>query len=489
MRVIVLHARRTKADFAWATVTQAGLEIDHPALNEFTLSQSDRVNIKPYLTNEQLRNFQETKWMGHCVLLWTLCGWQDLSIDWINRTAVFMGGKAGHTNLFYGPMVISVLKQDIVARNDRTPDHVQMRTLRQIADYIQMVDDNPCVGNPSRFRSVPESMKPEPNLKPIPGVKINDHFELVVMGPLGMNSPREQVSVCVNSRKRGQGAAAVPFVLGLKWFARSAELDMVIETDKTKITAMVETDLVWAQWELRLLPVDPNSPIVGLRKAKPDFAHLHRSLVIIQAGGAPLRIEHIDALTRYLHSNQKSVKDRAAISKEGFAAFWQQTYGSTDIPSPYDLEASYPANLLEDDADVMSAFEAAAASEVTKKTVLHFNAVRGEALIKRLKSAYPDDDDQMKKVVNTLISHCLGEKSIEIMQDEALAENPISEDKLQAIGVVVHLANAHTSEELRDITRFLDLFTPEGYLNWFKGDDVQSNSGTELSEDAVPSNG
>lgn len=466
-------------------MTHAGLEIDHPALNDFKLSQKDSITVEPELINWQLRNFQETKWMGHCVLLWTLCNWKELPIDWVNRTTLSMGGKAGHTNLFYGPMVISVLRQDMLIQNDRTPDHVQMRTLRQVADYVQMVDDNPCVGNPSRFLSVPDSFSPEPDLVPIPGVKINDEVELDVMGPFGMALPKEEVFVSISSRTQAQGPAAVPFVLGLKWYVRTAKLDIIVESDETKITATIEPDLIWAQWEIELLPADPDSP--GQKKANVVYAHHDRSMVVVQAGGAPLRIEHINALTQYLHENQEKAKNRAAISKEGFAAFWQKKYGSSDIASPYDLEDSYSVNLFEDDADVVLAFEAVAASEEIKMKVMHFNAVRAETLIKRLIMTYPDD--QVVMIVETLISYWKGQKSLEDMQAEVVSADPVSGEKLKVVEIVAQLARAHKAPELHDITRYIDKYIERSYLAWFNRDGSQSDGGAESSDAVASSTG
>lgn len=453
-------------------MVQNGLELRHAALNDFRLSQKNSIIVEPELINWQLRNFQETRWLGHCVLLWTLCNWKELPIGWVNRTALFMGGKAGHTNLFYGPLVISVLRQDTVIQKVRTPDHAQMRTLRQVADYIQMVDDNPCVANPSRFVPVPDSYGPEPDLAPIPGVKVNDKFELDVMGPLGMKSPKEEVFVSVSRRTQAQGPAAVPFVLGLRWYARTAKLDMIIETDETEITALVEPDLIWAQWEIELLPADPHNP--SRRKAGVAYAHHNRSMVMIQAGGAPLRIEHIDAFSRYLQMSQERVKDRAAISKDGFAAFWRETYGFSDVPSPYQLEASHPVNLFEDDAEVVQAFEAAAASHEIKKKVLHFNAVRAETLIKRLIMTYPDD--QVVMIVETLVSYCKGEKSIEDMQVEVASFDPVSEEKVVAVTVVRQLVVAHMGPELQDIASYINKYVKKHYLTWFTREAVQRDT-------------
>lgn len=464
--MIVLHAKEVKADFAWATVTNAGLEIDHPALHAFALSRKNPPAIVPELINCQLRNFQVTKWLGHCVFLWTLCDWKDLPVKFLNRTALFMG-RAGYTNIFYGPLVVSVVKQDMVLQNKRTLDHVQMRTLRQVADYIQMVDDNPCIINPSRFVSVPERYNPEPGLVPVPAVKINDEAELDIMGLFGMKARKQEVHISISTRAQRQSPAAVPWMLGLKYYTRTARLDMIVETE---VFAKVEPEFIWAQWALEILPADPSNP--GRRVADVTYAHHHRSMVLVQAGGAPLRTEHIEALTAYLHMNQDTAKDRARISKEGFMAYWEDNYGAGDVPSPYDLEASHPTNLFDHDADDLLAFETVAGSKATKKKVLDFATARAEVLVRRLIKTYADD--QVVMIVDALISYCTGGKSIEDMQEMVVSAEVISDERLDAVRIVEQLTTTHTKLELRGIALYVGEFVKKHrYLDWFNRDHME----------------
>lgn len=417
----------------------------------------------PDLINYQLQNFKLTRWLGHGVLVWTLVNWAELPIKWVNRTAIFMGGKPGHSNLFYGPMIVSVFKQDMVDPKLRTLDHVQMRTLRQVADYIQMVDDNPCVPNPIRFVSVPPRLDPLPDLVPIPGVKINDKIELELMGPFGMTDPKEQVSVALNPRRLEQCPAAVPFLLGLRWYTRFVKLDVLVE--KPQIAERVDENLAWFQRTLTLIPDNDRS---GQQKVSAKYAHHDRSLVVVQAGGAPLSTDHVEALTKYLGLRQSNATDRADISKEGFQEYWQENYADTSEapPSPYQLEADYPDNLVEPDADEVMASLTTSKEEV-KRDIMNMTVVRVEALIKRLIKTY-EQNKQVVRIIQVLVSHCVDGKSLSSMRLEAMSEPQVCDLDLVALRVVTTLTRTYTNTELYQMAEYINTYEEGCYLAWFK---------------------
>ncbi|KAJ4422905.1 hypothetical protein N0V82_002431 [Gnomoniopsis sp. IMI 355080] len=462
VRVIILHTRTTRAEFAWASVTDAGLEINHPAIHEFRLSQKELVPV-PDLVNHQLRNFVLSKWLGHGVLLWTLVNWAELPKQFLNKTAIFLGGKPGHSNLFYGPMVISVFKQDMVDLNMRTLDHVQMRTLRQVADYIQMVDDNPCIPNPVRFQSVPADLNPVPGLAPIPGVKINDKLELQLVAPFRITASKEEVSVAISPRRQEQWVAAVPFALGLKWYTRSAKLDMLI--DEAQVADRVDENLAWFQWTLNSNHGASGS---GQQIASVKYAQHYRSLVIVQAGGAPLGKEHIEALTMYLEQQQATYtdQDRAGISREGFQKYRNEHYANTrgDPPSPYELEIRFPENLVEEDADEMMAL--LAKNREIKNEGFRMTVIRIKMLLKRLLETC-EENKRAVKVVEALISHCIGGKSIGDMRAKAVYEEIISKHDLEAVWDVDALTRTHSLPEVCQMARYLGRYKNEEYLSWF----------------------
>lgn len=348
-RVLILHARESKAEFAWATKNHDCLEVVHPALSEFKLHLENATAIDademvvgateyelPELLNVHIRGFQLARFLGHCVLLWTLCDWEEMPIEWLNQTAMSLGGKPGHTNLFYGPMVVTVFKQDMVDLQERTLDHVQMRTLRQVIDYVQMASDNPCVPNPGRFI-------PAEGPEPIRGVKINNHLERQLMSPFGMRDSREDVYLNPRCPKEKiQWAAAIPFVLGLKWVVRTAELDMV-EPQMVEFNADV-FDLAWFQCQLSLGP-----EIGGPSKDRVDVVYNRTScsIIVFQAGGAPLETTHIQALLEYIASESKDAGiGTRNLSRAGFEAFWDAYYSFDGAPmSPYELEAAYARSI------------------------------------------------------------------------------------------------------------------------------------------------
>lgn len=345
LRVLILHARENMAEFAWATKNDDCLEVVHPALSEFKLCQEDADTMDldtmvagaveyelPELLNVHIRDYQLGRFLGHCLLLWSLCDWEEMPMKWVNQTALSLGGKPGHTNLFYGPMVVTVFKQDMVDLQTRTLDHVQMRTLRQVVDYIQMASDNPCVPNPGRF-ILSEGMGP------IRGVKINNHLERRLMGPYGMRDSREDVYLNPCCPKAHiQWPAAIPFVLGLKWVVRTADLDMV-KPRMTKFTADV-FDLAWFQCQLTL------GPEVGdatKSRVNVEYDITNCSVVVFQAGGAPLETTHVQALLDYIASESKDAKvGKRHFSRAGFQAFWEENHLFDGAPpSPYELEATY----------------------------------------------------------------------------------------------------------------------------------------------------
>lgn len=467
IQTIILHAQEIKAELVWATITEAGLKIDHPVIDSFKLSQEELVPV-PDLINYQLQNFKLTKWLGHGVLLWTMVNWAELSIEWVNRTAIFMGGKSGQSNLFYGPMIVTVFKQDIVNPNMRTLDHVQMRTLRQVADYIQMVDDNPCVPNPIRFESVPPSLDPLPDLAPIPGVKINDKLELALMGPFGMTASKEEVSVALSPRRLEQCPAAVPFLLGLKWYTRFAKLDVLIETPQ--IVEKVDENLAWFQWTLNLVP---NTTRSDQQKVSAEYAYHDRTLVVVHAGGAPLVIEHIEALTMYVEIRQSNDTDRADISKEGFQEYWKEHYAVIQDapPSPYQLEADYPANLVEPDGDEIMASLPKNKEEI-KKEIMNMTAIRVAVLIKRLIKTY-ESDKQVVRIIRVLVSHCIDGKSLKNMQLEVLSESTVCNRELEALRVVNALARAYSRTELYQMAEYIDKYKEGDYLGWFQRHEIE----------------
>lgn len=223
IRVLILHALENKVEFVWADTTDTHLEVAHPALSDFQRSQV--VHAKFELLNVHVRGFKLARFLGHGILLWTLCDWEFLSSKWINRTAVSLGGPSGHTIPLYGPLVVTVFNQDIVDIEKRTIDNVQMRTPRQIVDYIQMEEDNPCVPNPGRFITWGDR---EPNI--IQGVKINHPLEMTEMRFLGMRDILEVV--CLNRScpdEKLQWPAAIPFALSLKWVVREAKLPFLLD--------------------------------------------------------------------------------------------------------------------------------------------------------------------------------------------------------------------------------------------------------------------
>lgn len=467
VQVILLHAQQVKAEFAWATVTPTGLKIDHSAINAFKLSQKELVPV-PDLVNYQLRDFKLTRWLGRAVLFWTLINWAELPMEWVNRTAMSIGGKAGQSNLFYGPVIISVLKLDMVDPKTRTLDHVQMRTLRQVADYIQMVDDNPCVPNPDRFKSVPPRLNPVRDLVPIPGIKVNDMLELELMAPFGMTASKEEVTVAISNRRQEQCAAAVPFVLGLKWYTRSANLDVVV-SKKSKVSDRVDENLAWFQWTLESTP---SATKTGQQKARAKYAHHDRSLVVVQVGGAPLRIEHVQALTRYLGQQQASDKHRANISKEGFLKYWNDRDANTrgSLPSPYDLEADHSENLVGEDANELMAL--VAENEKIKYMVLNSIAVRVEVLMKRLMETYVENQ-QVVKIINALTSYCFNGRSIKDMRAEIMSGNMESHQDLEAVRVLTALSRTHLKPELCQMAEYIGRYEEEDYLSWFRRDEIQ----------------
>lgn len=467
IQIIILHAQEIKAELAWATITDAGLKIDHPAIDSFKLSQEELVPV-PDLINYQLQNFKLTKWLGHGVLLWTMVNWAELPIKWVNRTAIFMGDKPGQSNLFYGPMIVTVFKQEIVNLNTRTLDHVQMRTLRQVADYIQMVDDNPCVSNPIRFESVPASSNPLPDLAPIPGVKINDKLELALMGPFGMTDSKEEVSVALSPRRLEQCPAAVPFLLGLKWYTRFAKLDVLI--DKPQIAERVDENLAWFQWTLNLVPDTARS---DQQKVSADYAYHDRSLVVIHAGGAPLVLDHIEALTTYVELRQSNDTDRADISKEGFQEYWKEHHAVVQDapPSPYQLEADYPDNLVEPDADNIMASLNKNKEEIKNET-MNMTAIRVAVLIKRLIKTH-EQDKQVVRIIRVLVSHCIDGKSLKKMQLEVLSKSTVCKHDLEALRVVNALARTYSRTELCQMAEYIDKYENGDYLGWFQRHDIE----------------
>lgn len=467
IQIIILHAQEIKAELAWATITDAGLKIDHPAINSFKLSQEELVPV-PDLINYQLQNFKLTKWLGQGVLLWTMVNWAELPIEWVNRTAIFMGGKPGQSNLFYGPMIVTVFRQDIVHLNMRTPDHVQMRTLRQVADYIQMVDDNPCVPNPIRFESVPPSLDPLPDLAPIPGVKINDKLELALMSPFGMTDPKEEIFVALKPRRLEQCPAAVPFLLGLKWYTRFAKLDVL--TEKPRIAERVDDNLAWFQWTLNLVPDATRS---NQQKVSAEYAHHDRSLVVVHAGGAPLRIDHIEALTMYVGLRQSNDKDRANVSEEGFQEYWKEIYANTQDapPSPYQLEAGYPDNFVEPGADETMASLTKNKEEI-KGEIMNMTPVRVEVLVKRLIKTY-EQDRQVVRIIQVLISHCIDGKSLKNVQLEVVSEPTVCDRDLEALRVVKALTRTYSRTELCQMAEYINEYEEGYYLGWFKRHEIK----------------
>lgn len=116
IRVLILHANENKAEFAWATRTRRHLKVAHPALTEFTSAETEACEKNsnvPELLNVHIRGFKLAKFLGRCVLLWTFCDWETLAIEWANQTALAFGGLPGHTHPLYGPLIVSVFKQDI----------------------------------------------------------------------------------------------------------------------------------------------------------------------------------------------------------------------------------------------------------------------------------------------------------------------------------------------------------------------------------------
>lgn len=467
IQIIILHAQEIKAEFVWATITDTGLKIDHHTINSFKSYQEELLPV-PDLINYQLLNFKLTKWLGHGIVLWTMVNWAELSIKWVNKTAVFMGGKPGQSNLFYGPMVVTAFKQDMINLNMRTLDHVQMRTLRQVADYIQMVDDSPCVPNPGRFESVPPSLNPLPNLAPIPGVKINDKLELSLMGPLGMTNPKEEVFVALNPRRLEQCPAAMPFLLGLKWYTRFAKLDVLVE--KPRIAERVDEDLAWFQWTLNLIP-DATRSIK--QKVSAEYAHHDRSLIVVQAGGAPLRIDHIEALTKYMVLGQSN-KNRADLSKEGFQKYWNENYAKTQDapPSPYQLEAGHPDNFVEPDADEIMASLTEDKKEEIKDVIVNMTSVRVEVLIKKLIKTYKQDK-QVVKIIRALVSHCIDGKSLKTMQLEVVSQPTVRDCDLEALRVVKALTRTYSRTELCQMAEYIDKYEEGYYLGWFQRDEIE----------------
>lgn len=348
-RVLILHAEKNKVEFAWAVKKQECLEVKHTTISDFksrlqldystgddTRDDDAKAGASieygsPKLLNMHMREFSLARYLGHCLLLWSTCGWRELPIEWVNQTALSLGSKVGQTNLFYGPLIVTVFKQDIVDLRKRTLDHVRMHTLRQVVDYIQMAADNPCVPNPERF-----ILSDGPS--PICGVKVNSSVERRLLGSCGTCDVMDEVYVSPRCpRAHLQWPAAIPFVLGLRWVVRTAQLDVVTK-QPTKFVAD-DLDLGLLRWQLSLASFNTRPGLV-------EHNRTNCSLVVFQANGGPLASVHVKALLEYVTFESRT-KGRWLdnISRVRFEEFWNEHYAHEGVfPSPYDLETASASN-------------------------------------------------------------------------------------------------------------------------------------------------
>lgn len=450
-RVLILHALENKVEFAWATKTETNLEVAHPTLSDFQLSQH-LVNAKPEFLNVHIRGFKLARFLGHGVLLWTLCDWGPMSSKWINKTAVSLGGPPGHTIPLYGPLVLTVFRQDRFDIQKRTLDHVQMRTLRQFVDYIQMEGDNPAVPNPDRFIAWESK---EPNV--IHGVKINHPFEMNAMGSFGMEDPKEPVCLtrsCPTDRL--QWPAAIPFGLGLKWIVREAELPFLLDRKQPTFDATL-MDLSRFQWEV--YNHKTLGPVV-------DYAILKRStFVVCQAGGAPLQVDHIQGLLDYVKSKSRDSKGGQTIKLSGqeFKAFWKEKYSFDGAPpSPYKLELSHRHSIIppssyelelhrhsiisDDGYDYDKLMTLVMSKKKSMEQAIGNAEVEAWGVLSTLNEMYPNDDQAVQRVFEYL----------GVFQKGLNVVGKLADDDGTALTASREIINNLTRSQLRWITRYLE---------------------------------
>ncbi|KAJ4390118.1 hypothetical protein N0V93_007591 [Gnomoniopsis smithogilvyi] len=302
--------------------------------------------------------------------------------------------------------VMAGLQRQLPGENEQE-DSQEDEDDNMLADHIQIVDDNPCVPNSIRFESVPARLDPLPDLIPIPKVNINDKLELKLMASFRMTASKEEVTLAISPRRQEQYAVAVPLCLGLKWYTRSAKLNVIIE--KPQVADRVDENLTWIQWTLSSLSG-------AFRTDQPKFSAKHshhdRSLVVVQAGGSPLCIGHIEALTMHLEQHQITSRYRSRISKEGFQKHFTETYinKSDALASPFNLETGFPENMVEDDANEMMAL--VAETREIQERMLHMSVTIVEVLLQILIQTY-ENKQQVLKTIETLVPHCNSEESVE----------------------------------------------------------------------------
>lgn len=473
LRVMILHAKKDKVEFAWATKTDNNLKIDHPALDKFQRSRGSTV-ATPDLVNKYVREFQLTQFLGRGVLVWTLCKWREQHHQWLNQTAAALGGPPGHSDLLYGPLIVTAFKQDIIDLTVRFLDHVGMRQLRQVADYLQMLHDNPCIPNPSRFLPLQKYAK---KYTLLPGIKINDNAEQKL---LGLTKKFERVSIPVERHPvREQWLSALPFVLGLRWLVRMAAVDMV----KPKSTGLkgIDACLTWLQWDLKHA-TDFDG---GWRTLYPkaEYVYHDRTVVVFHAGGAPLHKYHVHALVKYIQeevmssdtSNDSSETKASApttrLSKARFAAFWDIHYGhKSDAPvSPYELEEAYPTTVDElafelEHIDLLAAHTLD--NKEVKASVLSRVPAENWAILKVLAQEYGENKHEELELIIRGINARLREQRITQMPGVAGQSIDYESDNIR--DTIRELFDECTRTQLQNLVREVEKHGLRAYIDDFK---------------------
>lgn len=295
-----------------------------------------------------------------------------------------------------------------------------MRTLRQVADYIQMAADNPCVPNPERFIPVEDSPL-------IPAIKIKDHLELQLMKSHGMTATREKVcltSYCPDDHS--QWAAALPFSLDLKWVVRTGALD-IHKPVQTKYKHAI--DLAWFQWLVESV-VDPQAP--DEKKLSQRHSHAHCSMAVFHAAYAPLQVEHIHTVQKYLTlKSERNKHKRLELRREDFEAFRKENYAYDGAPpSPYELKASHPPSVVGEHLDELMVLVKRGKDQV--RYTVSKTRVESWEIMKALIEMYPDE--QVERVFSYLEEYSRG-VDLDGMEQRARKGNDVGDEAMEKVNL------------------------------------------------------
>lgn len=199
--------------------------------------------------------------------------------------------------------------------------------------------------------------------------------------------------------------------------------------------------------------------------------------MVLQAGGAPLQLDHIRGLLDYVDLKSKKCKHGSIkLSRREFKTFWKRKYSFGGAPtSPYQLELSYPHSLISDDEcgyDKLMTLVAERKQSVEE--AIDKAEIEAWGILSTLNEMHPNDDDAVQRIFDYLA----------FLKKGTNMAKKLADADTEALITSKNIFNSLTKSQLSWIPLYLKNYgLRKGLLQDLRRGERTSEGGADESED------